>query len=366
MAPHFPTVTQKDLRDSRGEKSCSICCVDYADGHIPVRTPCNHIFGQNCLAAWLVDHDTCPMCRTDIAGRRRAPERSSRRDEPPSRSRAGTDAPRAPERSARPQLSRVEALRHGPSARPRAGTEAPRTTGAAPRLSVSSSQWDETHMPAGSAHRHPAREAPSRSSHRDSPPPVRQQVPPNHPRTAREAPSSRATHRSRHASRAAEANPMAQLVTLLRSSLREPGANDERVNRSRQRDYPAFTRARLVEVLAPGYIDRASHDEVAHITRQLHASDAREARGENPFEPSGRDRQAASHGHSRRDAESRHADGSRHSGRDAESRHADGSRYSGRDAESRHADGSRRSGSRRDVRNMTDDELADAIGRLML
>ena len=282
--PHFPIVTQKDLRESKGEKSCSICCVDYADGHIPVRTPCNHIFGQNCLAAWLADNDTCPMCRADITGPLRH-QSSSRRDEPSTRSRAGTEVSRAPERSSRPQPSRIETLRHEPSARPRAGT-ASRTSGAPLRLSVSSSQWHETHLPTGSAHRRShsrtareepsarsshrdshisrtAREAPSSSSHRDS----------HTSRTAREAPPT-SSHRSSHTSHTARAassshrthtsraasNPMTRLASLIRSSHHLSGDEHTAILARSPNLYPAFSRERLMEILQDGYTAQALQD----------------------------------------------------------------------------------------------------------
>lgn len=34
--------------------------------HFAVKLPCNHIFGQSCLAEWLKSNMTCPLCRTAI------------------------------------------------------------------------------------------------------------------------------------------------------------------------------------------------------------------------------------------------------------------------------------------------------------
>ncbi len=402
MAPHFPIVTQKDLKESRGDKSCSICCDDYAHGHIPVRTPCNHIFGQKCLAAWLADNDTCPMCRTNIVsdGFSELPSRhqSSRRDEPSTRSRAGTEASRASERFSRPQFSRIETLRNESSARPRTGTEASRTAGAPSRLSVSSSQWDETHLPTGSAHRsshdsRTAREAPLSSSHRSS----------HTSHTAREEPSTRSSHRSSHTSHTtrdapsthsshhrsshtsrAEPSPLATLASLLRDSRNYDLWDDNRTNiNTRPHAYPPFTRERLLEIVSDNYIARSNQDEIGFISDQLEQSDAREARGEDPFEPSEEYLSRESrHGHeiwigrasSRRDGErsvressSRHTTGSSsrpghgdRSGRESSKRHTGSSSRSGQSTSSRSA--SRRT----TISNMSDDDLEDAIRRLRL
>jgi len=425
MAPHFPIVTLKDLKESRGDKSCSICCDDYAHGHIPVRTPCNHIFGQKCLAAWLADNDTCPMCRTNIVsdGFSELPSRhqSSRRDEPSTRSRAGTEASRASERSSRPQFSRIETLRNESSARPRAGTEASRTAGAPSRLSVSSSQWDETHLPTGSPHRsshtsHTAREAPSSSSHRSShtshtarEAPASSSYRSSHTsdtareapsssshrsshtsRTAREEPSTRSSHRSSHTSHTtrdapstrsshhrsshtsrAEPSPLATLASLLRDSRNYDLWDDNRTNiNTRPHAYPPFARERLLEIVSDNYIARSNQDEIAFISDQLEQSDAREARGEDPFEPSeeylsresrygheiwiGR----ASSGRSGRESSSRHTGSSSRSGHDDRS----SSRHTGSSSRSAQSAASRRT----TISNMSDDDLEDAIRRLRL
>jgi len=440
MAPHFPIVTQKDLKESRGDKSCSICCDDYAHGHIPVRTPCNHIFGQKCLAAWLADNDTCPMCRTNIVsdGFSELPSRhqSSRRDEPSTRSRAGTEASRASERFSRPQFSRIETLRNESSARPRTGTEASRTAGAPSRLSVSSSQWDETHLPTGSAHRsshdsRTAREAPTSSSHRNGhtsrtareepstrsshrsgytshttreAPPLSSSHRSSHTsHTAREEPSTRSSHRSSHTSHTtrdapsthsshhrsshtsrAEPSPLATLASLLRDSRNYDLWDDNRTNiNTRPHAYPPFTRERLLEIVSDNYIARSNQDEIGFISDQLEQSDAREARGEDPFEPSEEYLSRESrHGHeiwigrasSRRDGErsvressSRHTTGSSsrpghgdRSGRESSKRHTGSSSRSGQSTSSRSA--SRRT----TISNMSDDDLEDAIRRLRL
>lgn len=53
------------------QSTCGICAMDYFSGEdqdIPVKLPCGHIFGKQCLWTWLSEigdqHNTCPMCRT--------------------------------------------------------------------------------------------------------------------------------------------------------------------------------------------------------------------------------------------------------------------------------------------------------------
>jgi hypothetical protein len=49
---------------------CNVCFEVYHVDDLPVQIPnvsgCNHIFGRTCLALWLSDHNTCPICRTKL------------------------------------------------------------------------------------------------------------------------------------------------------------------------------------------------------------------------------------------------------------------------------------------------------------
>lgn len=44
---------------------CAICLEEYKDGeNCAVAVTCNHKFHGVCIKAWLLKHDTCPLCRS--------------------------------------------------------------------------------------------------------------------------------------------------------------------------------------------------------------------------------------------------------------------------------------------------------------
>ncbi|KAM0140852.1 hypothetical protein ACHAP3_002534 [Botrytis cinerea] len=51
--------------DSDGDGTCSDP-LEFSGGHGIVVTPCNHKFGGLCLGSWLLQQDSCPMCRNVI------------------------------------------------------------------------------------------------------------------------------------------------------------------------------------------------------------------------------------------------------------------------------------------------------------
>lgn len=70
----FPRVADADLPDP----VCPCCYVAYgtsaAEGEAaehPVKTPCNHVFGNQCLETWL-PNNSCPICRGELYQARRS------------------------------------------------------------------------------------------------------------------------------------------------------------------------------------------------------------------------------------------------------------------------------------------------------
>lgn len=53
--------------DDDESKECTICWERYRSSEkAVVRTPCNHLFHEECLAQWCTNHTDCPLCRAPI------------------------------------------------------------------------------------------------------------------------------------------------------------------------------------------------------------------------------------------------------------------------------------------------------------
>ena len=54
---------------------CGICWNDYEDNDQPVKLPCGHVFGEECVLAWARGttptgrHNGCPSCRAELLPR---------------------------------------------------------------------------------------------------------------------------------------------------------------------------------------------------------------------------------------------------------------------------------------------------------
>ncbi|KAL6146931.1 hypothetical protein ACLB2K_057607 [Fragaria x ananassa] len=49
--------------------SCAVCLEDFGGGvddKMIARLPCSHYFHADCTAQWVVDHHTCPLCRSQL------------------------------------------------------------------------------------------------------------------------------------------------------------------------------------------------------------------------------------------------------------------------------------------------------------
>ncbi|THG23934.1 RING-H2 finger protein ATL29-like [Camellia sinensis] len=76
----FPTFTYASVKDLRKEKyglECAICLSEFADDDIlRLLTACCHVFHQECIDLWLASHNTCPVCRRNLDGTEKSPEKS--------------------------------------------------------------------------------------------------------------------------------------------------------------------------------------------------------------------------------------------------------------------------------------------------
>ncbi|KAF2848725.1 hypothetical protein T440DRAFT_400737, partial [Plenodomus tracheiphilus IPT5] len=59
----------EDMLGPEHTAECSICMDDVSVGEEVTELPCKHWFHHQCVAAWLVEHDTCPHCRKGITKR---------------------------------------------------------------------------------------------------------------------------------------------------------------------------------------------------------------------------------------------------------------------------------------------------------
>jgi E3 ubiquitin-protein ligase RNF115/126 len=54
------------LLGPEGKGECTVCMDDVSMGDEVVQLPCSHWFHEPCAAAWLSEHNTCPICRKGI------------------------------------------------------------------------------------------------------------------------------------------------------------------------------------------------------------------------------------------------------------------------------------------------------------
>ncbi|KAG0471617.1 hypothetical protein HPP92_016163 [Vanilla planifolia] len=69
----FPIMVYSEVKEhkiGKGALECAICLNEFEDDDtIRLLTKCDHVFHQECIDAWLTNHVTCPVCRTNyIAG----------------------------------------------------------------------------------------------------------------------------------------------------------------------------------------------------------------------------------------------------------------------------------------------------------
>lgn len=62
----LPEVKYGEPNQYKVGSECSICQFDYKFGDNLVKLPCNHDYHKDCVAQWLKQHDSCPICRRSI------------------------------------------------------------------------------------------------------------------------------------------------------------------------------------------------------------------------------------------------------------------------------------------------------------
>jgi hypothetical protein len=56
---------------------CSVCLEDFSLGNEVTVLPCRHCFHGDCVEAWLITHDACPLCRESIMPKDAGPSSNS-------------------------------------------------------------------------------------------------------------------------------------------------------------------------------------------------------------------------------------------------------------------------------------------------
>ncbi|KAL8814687.1 MAG: hypothetical protein Q9223_006104, partial [Gallowayella weberi] len=56
----------QEMLGSDGKAECSVCMDNVELGDEVTVLPCHHWFHDECVSAWLKEHDTCPHCRQGI------------------------------------------------------------------------------------------------------------------------------------------------------------------------------------------------------------------------------------------------------------------------------------------------------------
>lgn len=61
----MPTV-KITLRHLRNDSHCPVCKEKFELGSEAREMPCNHIYHSDCIVPWLVQHNSCPVCRYEL------------------------------------------------------------------------------------------------------------------------------------------------------------------------------------------------------------------------------------------------------------------------------------------------------------
>ncbi|CAL0302536.1 unnamed protein product [Lupinus luteus] len=73
----MPTITISNAH-LRSDSHCPVCQEKFVLGNKAKKMPCDHIYHSDCIVPWLVQHNTCPVCRIPMPSQERSRSRSSR------------------------------------------------------------------------------------------------------------------------------------------------------------------------------------------------------------------------------------------------------------------------------------------------
>ncbi|KAF8104666.1 hypothetical protein N665_0170s0041 [Sinapis alba] len=73
----LPTIkiAQRHLRSS--DSNCPVCKDEFELGAEAKQMPCNHLYHSDCIVPWLVQHNSCPVCRQELPSARGSENRST-------------------------------------------------------------------------------------------------------------------------------------------------------------------------------------------------------------------------------------------------------------------------------------------------
>jgi Ring finger domain len=68
MFPLINYAAVKHMRASKSPLECAICLSEFLDDDTLRLLPgCRHVFHVDCISAWLIEHKTCPVCRSNLS-----------------------------------------------------------------------------------------------------------------------------------------------------------------------------------------------------------------------------------------------------------------------------------------------------------
>lgn len=62
------TIKKGDEEVGSESHSCAVCIEGYNHGEVVMILTCSHFFHKSCVEPWLLEHRTCPMCKSNILG----------------------------------------------------------------------------------------------------------------------------------------------------------------------------------------------------------------------------------------------------------------------------------------------------------